>query len=100
VRFEVELAASCSQDLGEVYAWIALGSRPAADRWLEEIHSELETLAVFPKRCPLAPDAAAAGIEFRQLLCGDYRIIFHVEGQKVFVQHVRHASRLPIADGN
>jgi plasmid stabilization system protein ParE len=98
LRFEVEATASCLQDLGEVHRWIAAGSRQAADRWLEEISAEVETLAVFPKRCPLAPETSASGIEFRQLLSGDYRIVFHVDGQKVFVQHVRHAARLPLAE--
>jgi len=100
VRFEVELTAVCIQELDEVHEWIAGGSRQAADRWICDMQAELETLAVFPKRCPLAPEAAARDIEFRQLLCGDYRIVFRVEGQKVFVEHVRHGARMPFADGS
>jgi hypothetical protein len=47
----------------------------------------------------LAPEGAASGVEIRHLICGDYRILFRVEARKVPVEHVRHAARLPIADG-
>ncbi len=90
------MTLSAAQDLTNIYDWIASSSLSGADAWLEDIAEEIESLAVFPRRCALAWEAARAGIELRQKVCGDYRVLFKVEVQTVFVEHVRHASRLPI----
>jgi hypothetical protein len=63
---------------------------------LEDIADQIESLCVFPRRCALAWEAARSGIELRQKLCGEYRVLFKVEAQTVYVEHVRHARRLPM----
>ncbi len=57
----------------------------------EEILYKIELLADFPEMGP-AMDQAYQG--FRQLLCGNYRIIYEVmSSNRVEVAYVRHCSR-------
>jgi plasmid stabilization system protein ParE len=61
------------------------------------LQGAIASLAEFPKRCPLAPENSAFPFEVRQLLYGKkphtYRILFTIEGQTVYVLHIRHGRR-------
>ncbi len=64
------------------------------------LRKAVEGLAILPTRYPLAPENAGFSFEVRQLLYGGkphvYRILFTVEGETVFVLHLRHGRRLPL----
>lgn len=51
-------------------------------------------------RCPLAPESGLFPFEVRQLLYGHkphvYRILFTVQGNVVYVLHIRHGRRQPL----
>jgi plasmid stabilization system protein ParE len=68
-------------------------------RWFRKIKEAVASLSEYPFRCPLAPEAHELSIEVRQLIYGRkrqaYRILFTVEGDTVFVLHVRHGRRAP-----
>lgn len=92
------MTVSAAQDLMRIHEWISSESPWAADCWLEDIAEDIESLSVFPRRCALAWESSRSGIELRQKTCGDYRILFKVAAQVVYVEHVRHAARLPLDD--
>lgn len=74
-------------------------SPAAAERWRKGLLATAKTLAAFPERCPMAPEAEALGEDIRQLLYGRraedrYRLLFIVEGDTVTVLHVVHGKRL------
>jgi len=48
-----------------------------------------------PRRCRVAPEDEVLRCDLRQLLYGNYRILFTVSDatRTVFVLHVRHAAR-------
>jgi plasmid stabilization system protein ParE len=83
--------------LSGIRDWIAASSALAAYDCLEHITADMETLAVFPRRCPVALEAHELGRDLRQMISGDYRIVFSidVDAQVVKVHFVRHAARLP-----
>ncbi|MDP8925057.1 MAG: type II toxin-antitoxin system RelE/ParE family toxin [Chloroflexota bacterium] len=56
----------------------------------------IQTLADFPRRCPLACENDDFDVEVRQRLHGDYRILFTVDGGTVRILHVRHGARRPL----
>jgi plasmid stabilization system protein ParE len=70
-------------------------------RWFQGLRRAVATLADSPQRCALAPENMVFPFEVRHLLYGRkphvYRIIFTTEGNTVFVLHVRHGRRQPIA---
>jgi plasmid stabilization system protein ParE len=80
-------------DAGEAYFWISEQSEGAALRWYEGLLKAFRSLEKSPLRCRLAPESAFFDEEIRQLIYGTYRILFTVEGEKVFVLRVRHSAR-------
>ena len=64
-----------------------------ADRWVRGVRQACQTLADFPLRCPIAPGNDSFDDETRQLLYGNYRILFTIKDDAVLILHVRHGSR-------
>ncbi len=69
-------------------------------RWFQGLREAVASLAHSPQRCALAPENATFPFEVRQLLYGRkphvYRILFTIEGDTVYVLHIRHGRRQPI----
>jgi len=89
----VEPTDKALTDAGETYFWINEQSEQAALRWYEGLMKAFRSLEKNPLRCPLAPENAFFEEEVRQLIYGKYRILFTIEGEKVFVLRVRHGAR-------
>lgn len=68
---------------------------------VSELREAVASLAHAPQRCPLAPENAAFPFEVRQLLYGRrrdrYRVLFTIHGDTVFILHIRHGRRQPLA---
>lgn len=94
--YEVEIAESAAADLEEAFQWIRRRSPRSAERWRSELLERAVTLEDFPERCPLAPENENCRREIRQLIHGNYRLLFTVIGSHVYVLHVRHGARMPI----
>lgn len=96
MRYRVTIHPMAAADLEGVFAWIAEQSPGNATRWYERLLEDILSLEHFPQRCPTAPESDRCGKEIRQLLFGDYRILFTIEGREVRILHVRHAMRRPL----
>lgn len=66
-------------------------------RWFQGLQEAIASLSNFPQRCAHAPESKSFPFEGRHLLYGRkphvYRILFTVEGDKVFILHIRHGRR-------
>lgn len=96
MTYKVEFAQSAQDDADAAYLWIAEQAPEAATKWFNKLQQQVESLATHPKRCPLAPESAAFQQEMRQLLYGNYRLLFTLRGRTVHLLHVRHAAMQPI----
>ena len=77
--------------------------RRSAERWYAGLARALETLAVFPRGFPLAPESDALGGNVRQMVYGKgssaYRILYRIiepdseEQGIVRILHARHAAQ-------
>jgi plasmid stabilization system protein ParE len=88
-------------DLRRAASFIGRDNPRAARTWLRTARQRIKTLAQFPERCPLAPEAVSFDEPIRELMLGlgnrgTYRIIFVVLDDAVFVLHVRHGAMLPL----
>lgn len=85
------------EDLDEYYRWAAQKAPQTAARWLGRFQTGLESLAVNPERCSLAPENGKVSREIRQLLFGRrpniYRAVYTIDGDVVRVLRIRRASR-------
>jgi len=93
-KYEVLITATAQKDLGEVFSFIAQNNPDNAAKFIEILGAQTSTLEGRPTRCPLVPENKILGTQYRHLIHGDYRIIFKIEGNRVFVMRIVHGSRL------
>ena len=53
---------------------------------MDEIHS----LEKFPSRCPYADEMIYHDFKIRNLIFGNYRVLFRIEKKTVQILHVKH----------
>jgi plasmid stabilization system protein ParE len=90
--------AQAESDANSILEWLL--SEHAGEtgiRWFLALDDAIASLARFPERCPLAPEAGRFPFEVRQLLYGRkphmYRILFTIDGETVKILHIRHVRR-------
>lgn len=95
MRFEVLLTAGALDDLTEIVEFIAAhDSSENAARVLEKIEQALAGLAQFPERGSHPKELLELGIrEYRQVFFKPYRLIYRVDGKKVYVHLVADGRR-------
>ena len=70
----------------------------AADRWVDGLFAQIETILDSPRRCPIAPEGSDIGEEVRELLYGRrpnqvFRILYLVEEDVIRILTIRHAAQ-------
>jgi len=93
-RHRVEITRAAERDVVRVYEYIERHSPERAVKWLAEIERQAQTLAQYPNRCPVIPEADDIGVEYRHLIWGHYRTVFRIEGSTVYVVRVVHGAQL------
>jgi plasmid stabilization system protein ParE len=98
MAFRVEITEQAERDGEAILEWLI--SHHAGDsglRWFQGLKDTIATLSELPKRCPLAPENKNLAFGVRHLLYGRkphvYRILFTIEGDTVFILHIRHGRR-------
>lgn len=99
MTYKIQVTAPAIGDLREIHEQIAEDSTAAAGRVLDLLEKACEALADFPKRCPLAPESAHESTEIRQAVVSQYRILFRIIGETVYVLRIRHGARQPFRPG-
>ncbi|MBW1677323.1 MAG: type II toxin-antitoxin system RelE/ParE family toxin [Deltaproteobacteria bacterium] len=75
--------------------YIAQDKPSAADRWINAIFSRVEQLRSHPEIGLIVPEINEH--QFRQLIYGNYRIIYHIEKEQISILTIRHGKQiLPI----
>ena len=75
----------------EAAGYIAKDSSAAARRWVHELFAAVATFARMPERGRRVPELPRA--EVRELLFGNYRVIYRIEPRRVAVLTVPHLRR-------
>lgn len=75
----------------EAAVYIAKDSPAAARRWVDELFAAVATLTRLPERGRRVPELPRADV--RELLFGNYRVIYRLEARRVAVLTVRHLRR-------
>lgn len=81
--------------LSEIARYISRDSPSAAEKWVDKMVGRIETLSEFPKSGRKVPELDRK--EYRELIIGNYRAIYRVRGEALFVLTVRHFKQvLPV----
>jgi toxin ParE1/3/4 len=102
MTYLVEFTARAELDFKRLYFDKNAMESPTAARWFNGLESAIGELATLPHRCPLAPEAAEANLQLRQLLYGKkphiYRVLYEVDEARrtVWLITVRHGAMQPL----
>ncbi len=79
----------------QIAEYIALDKPSAARRWIEEIFSKVDRLKSSPQVGRIVPEISDK--QFRELIYGNYRIIYRIETNQISILTIRHGRQiLPI----
>ncbi len=79
----------------EIAEYIARDKPSAAEKWISTIFSKVEQLESSPESGRVVPEMR--NDQFRELIYGNYRIIYRIEKKQVSILTIRHGKQiLPI----
>ena len=83
----------------EIAEYIAMDNPAAAGKWVTMVFKKVEELQNFPESGRIVPETKNKSI--RELIYGNYRIIYRVEKGAISVLTIRHGKQvLPMEDIN
>jgi toxin ParE1/3/4 len=93
-RFRVRITRTAERDLEDAWNYIAQDSPEEAEQFIRRLEEQIETLETLPERCPLIPENEILGTHYRHLVYGNYRSVFRIARNTVYVLRVIHGARL------
>jgi len=83
--------------VAEIGSYIAEDNALAAEKWVHRVFERVGQLGTFPESGRQIPETSRP--EIREIVWGNYRIIYRLDTRQVSILTVRHArQRLPIED--
>jgi toxin ParE1/3/4 len=81
----------------EIAEYIALDKPSAADKWITTVFSKVKQWESSPEIGKVVPEIGNE--QFRELIYGNYRIIYRIEKKQVSILTIRHGKQiLPIEE--
>jgi len=81
----------------EIAEYIAQDKPSAAEKWIDTVFSKVEQLKYSPEIGRIVPEIG--NDQFRELIYGNYRIVYRIEKKQISVLTIRHGKQiLPIND--
>jgi plasmid stabilization system protein ParE len=81
----------------EIAKYIAQDKPSAAEEWVKTIFSKVEQLKISPETGRIVPEIRNS--QFRELIYGNYRIIYRIEAERISILTIRHGKQiLPIKE--
>ncbi|MCD6272488.1 MAG: type II toxin-antitoxin system RelE/ParE family toxin [Deltaproteobacteria bacterium] len=79
----------------EIADYIAQDKPSAAEKWIDTVFSKVEQLNSSPEIGRIIPEINDS--QFRELIYGNYRIIYRIEKEQISILTIRHGCQiLPI----
>ena len=88
--FKIKIPPHVENEIEHYVDVIAQDNVTAALNWYREIEAQIYTLDQNPKRCPVAFENRFHEYEIRNLIFGNYRVLFRIENKTVQILHVKH----------
>ena len=76
----------------EIAEYIAKDKQGASANWVDSVFKSVERLVKFPESGRIVPELKRS--EIREILLGNYRIIYLIENDLISVLTVRHGKQL------
>lgn len=89
-QYQVNISDLAKREIEEFYLYIAEDSPENAQKWYFSIYDKIQTLRNFPMRSPIADEDIFHEYEIRNLIFGDYRVLYRIKENIVQILHVKH----------
>ena len=76
----------------EIADYIAQDKLSAAEKWIDTVFSKVEQLKSFPEIGRIVPEINDS--QFRELIYGNYRIIYRIETKQISILTIRHGRQI------
>ncbi len=76
----------------EIAEYIAQDNPTAAENWVNAVFAHVEQLKKLPESGRIVPEIN--NNFFRELMYGNYRIIYRIEGNRVSILTIRHGKQI------
>src|SRR5205085_5374976 len=93
MSYQVIIQPRAEKDIRQALRWMTHHSPKQATLWYFDIRQAIDSLQDSPARCSFAPERKTFGLDIRQLLFDQYRILFVIEDVTVSVLRVRHRAQ-------
>jgi toxin ParE1/3/4 len=88
---KIRWTVGARRDLHEIVTHIAEDSPAYAINFAERIALAIDRLETFPKLGRIVPEYQDANV--RELIVGNYRIVYKIRGSRIGIAAIAHASR-------
>ena len=78
--------------VSEIAEYIAQDKPSAAEKWINTVFSKVEQLKSSPEIGRVVPEIR--NDQFRELIYGNYRIIYRIEKTKISILTIRHGKQI------
>lgn len=79
----------------EIAEYIAQDKPSAAEKWINTVFAKVHQLSASPEIGMIVPEIR--NVQFRELIYGNYRIIYRIEKRQISILTIRHGNQiLPI----
>ena len=82
------------QDILDIWNYICDDSKIKAKNFVDQIENKINKLRKYPQRCPVINETEFLGIEYRHLVIRNYRIIFKIDNENVYIMRILNGSRI------
>lgn len=76
----------------EIVDYISQDKPSAAENWINTVFSKVESLELSPEMGRIVPEIENS--QFRELIYGNYRIVYRIEQKQISVLTIRHGMQI------
>ncbi len=76
----------------EIVDYISQDKPSAAENWINTVFSKVESLEFSPEMGRVVPEIGNS--QFRELIYGNYRIVYRIDQQQISVLTIRHGMQI------
>ena len=93
-KFKIRLTLNSQNDLEHIFFYIASDNINNAKKFILQLEEKIYGLDTSPERCPFIPENIFWDTNYRHLIHKNYRAIFKIENNSVYILRVVHGANL------
>ena len=102
--YQIAFEEDAIEDIRKTLRWIERNAKghpqKKAGQWFNAMQKAVDSLSQFLFRCSPATEDSLVDEVVRQLLFQQYRILYTVRGDTVYVLHIRHQNQESLTQGD